>query len=171
MYSSTLSSTSALDEVGGQRYAPAALPPGKTRYPWYRWPDGTRRRSGRVRKIPPPPRIRSPDRPARSKPLHRLSYRGPQPACPTLNSVFAGLMAYDTKTAILQCKIWTSVFGSFLPSFFTYLPPSLLFSLPVYFYFSSLGLSCFPLMPLVFLPASSAARQHFPLIRRSLGYV
>ena len=29
MYSSTLSLTSALDWVGGQRHAPAALPPGK----------------------------------------------------------------------------------------------------------------------------------------------
>ena len=35
-YSSTLPSTSALDGVGGQRNAPAALPPGKTRYPFYR---------------------------------------------------------------------------------------------------------------------------------------
>jgi len=32
MYSSTVSLTSALDGVGGQRHAPAALPPGK-------WPD------------------------------------------------------------------------------------------------------------------------------------
>jgi len=32
MYSSTLPSTSALDGVGGQRHAPAALPPGKTQY-------------------------------------------------------------------------------------------------------------------------------------------
>ena len=32
-YSSTLSLTSALDGVGGQRHAPAALRPGKTRYP------------------------------------------------------------------------------------------------------------------------------------------
>jgi hypothetical protein len=30
-YSSTLSLTSALDGVGGQHHAPAALPPGKTR--------------------------------------------------------------------------------------------------------------------------------------------
>ena len=30
MYSSTLSLTLAPDGVGGQRYAPAALPPGKT---------------------------------------------------------------------------------------------------------------------------------------------
>ena len=29
MYSCTFSSTSALDGVGGQRHAPAALPPGK----------------------------------------------------------------------------------------------------------------------------------------------
>jgi hypothetical protein len=36
MYNSTLSLTSDLDGVGGQRHAPAALPPGKTRYPWYR---------------------------------------------------------------------------------------------------------------------------------------
>jgi hypothetical protein len=32
-YSSTLSLTSAIDGVGGQRYAPAALPPGKDQYP------------------------------------------------------------------------------------------------------------------------------------------
>ena len=32
-YTSTLSLTSALDGVGGQRHVPAALPPGKSRYP------------------------------------------------------------------------------------------------------------------------------------------
>ena len=36
MYSSTLSLTSALDGVGRQGHALAALPPGKTRYPMYR---------------------------------------------------------------------------------------------------------------------------------------
>jgi hypothetical protein len=35
MYSSTLSSTSALEWVGGQRHVPAALPPGNTRHPWW----------------------------------------------------------------------------------------------------------------------------------------
>jgi len=52
-YSSTLSLTSTLDGVGGQRHAPAALPPVKTRYPLYwrlSWPQG---RSGRVRKSRP----------------------------------------------------------------------------------------------------------------------
>jgi len=39
-YSSTLSLTSALDGVGGQRHATVALPPGKTRYPMYRWGPG-----------------------------------------------------------------------------------------------------------------------------------
>jgi len=34
MYSSTISLTSEPDGVGGQRHAPAALPPGKTRPVW-----------------------------------------------------------------------------------------------------------------------------------------
>jgi hypothetical protein len=41
--------------VGGQRHAPIAWPPGKTRYPLYRrlgWPQGP---SGRARKISPLP--------------------------------------------------------------------------------------------------------------------
>jgi hypothetical protein len=52
-----LSLTSALDGVGGQRYAPATLRPGKTRYPLYRRLGGPQGRSERVWKIslPPPP--------------------------------------------------------------------------------------------------------------------
>ena len=41
--------------VGGQRQAPAALPPGKTRYPSYKRLGGPPARSGRVWKISPPP--------------------------------------------------------------------------------------------------------------------
>ena len=52
--------------MGGQRYAPAAVPPGKTWYLFYRRLGEPQGRSGRVRKISPPTRIRSPDRPARS---------------------------------------------------------------------------------------------------------
>jgi len=52
--------------VGGQSHAPAALLPGKTRYPLYRRLGGPQGRSGRVRKISSPTGIRSPDRPARS---------------------------------------------------------------------------------------------------------
>ena len=62
--------------VRGQHHAPAALPPEKTRYPLYRRLGGPQGRSGRVRKIPPPPTgIRSPDRSGRSESLYRLSYR------------------------------------------------------------------------------------------------
>ena len=41
--------------VGGQRHAPAALSPGKTRYPLHRRLGGLQSRSGQVRKISPPP--------------------------------------------------------------------------------------------------------------------
>ena len=41
--------------VGGQRHSPAALPPGKTRYPLYGRLGGLQGRSGRMRKISPPP--------------------------------------------------------------------------------------------------------------------
>jgi len=41
--------------VSGQRYAPAALSPGKTRYPLYGRLGGSQGWSGRVRKISPPP--------------------------------------------------------------------------------------------------------------------
>jgi hypothetical protein len=41
-------------EVGGQRHAPAALPPGKTRYPLYRRLGEPQSRSGQVRKFHPP---------------------------------------------------------------------------------------------------------------------
>ena len=41
--------------VGGQHHAPAALPPGMTRYPFYRSLGGPQGRPGRVRKISPPP--------------------------------------------------------------------------------------------------------------------
>ena len=51
-----------------------SLPPRKTRYPLYRRLGGPRGRSGQVRNILPPTGIRSPDRPARSQSLYRLSY-------------------------------------------------------------------------------------------------
>jgi hypothetical protein len=40
--------------MGGQRHAPAALRPGKTRYPLYRRLVGPQGRPGRERKISPP---------------------------------------------------------------------------------------------------------------------
>ena len=41
--------------VGGQRHAPAALPPGKSRYPLYWRLGGPQGRSGRLQKISPAP--------------------------------------------------------------------------------------------------------------------
>ena len=55
MYSCTLSLTSALDGLGGQRHSPVILPPGKTRRLLYRRVGGTQGRSGPVRKISSPP--------------------------------------------------------------------------------------------------------------------
>jgi hypothetical protein len=70
-----LSLTSALDAVGGQRHAPAALPPGKTRYPLHRRLGRPQGRSGRVRKISPPPEFYP--RTVQSV-LYRIRYSGPQ---------------------------------------------------------------------------------------------
>ena len=55
MCSSTRSLTLAVDGVGGQRYSPPDLAPGKeTWHPFYRRLGGPQGRSGRVRKISPP---------------------------------------------------------------------------------------------------------------------
>ena len=67
--------TTALEVGEGSPSRPGrSLLPGKTRYPLYRWLGGPQGRSGQVRKISPPTRIRSPDRPARSQSLYRLHY-------------------------------------------------------------------------------------------------
>jgi hypothetical protein len=54
-YSHTLYLTSFLGGMGDQRHTPAALPPGKSRYPLYRKMGGPQGQSGQVRKISPPP--------------------------------------------------------------------------------------------------------------------
>jgi hypothetical protein len=64
--------------VGGQRQAPAALPLGKTRYQLYRGLSGPQGRSGWCGKCRPSTGIRSPDRPARSELLYRLSHPSPR---------------------------------------------------------------------------------------------
>jgi hypothetical protein len=50
-----LSLTSVVDGDGGQSHTPAALPPGKSRYPLDRRLGGPQGRSGQVRKISPAP--------------------------------------------------------------------------------------------------------------------
>jgi hypothetical protein len=53
-HSSTIALNSAVDGVGGRRHAPAALPPGKTRYPLHRWLGAPQGPSLRVQQISPP---------------------------------------------------------------------------------------------------------------------
>ena len=63
--------------VGGQRHAPAALPPGKDPVPIFYeadWaPEQVWTGAGNLASAG----IRSPNRPARSESLYRLSYPGP----------------------------------------------------------------------------------------------
>ena len=95
--------------VGGQRHAPAALSPGETRYSLYRRLGGPQGRSGRVRKIPPPPTgIRSPDRPSRSQSLYRLRYPG-SPSANQGGTFFffnkpGEVMRYDCVLGFKICK-------------------------------------------------------------------
>ena len=88
--------------VRGQHHAPAALPPGKTRYSLYRRLGGPQGRSGRVRKISPPTGIRSPDRPARSESLYRLSYSGRQKFMYLYLFYYTVSVAYRRMLAALQ---------------------------------------------------------------------
>jgi len=57
MYNTTLYLTSALDGVGRQRHAPAALHPEKIWYQLYKRLGKPHGQSVRVRKISPPPRF------------------------------------------------------------------------------------------------------------------
>ena len=64
--------------VGGERHAPAALPPWMTRHPFVQkaaWALGPVSRGAENLASTG---IRSPDRPARSESLYRLRYSGPQ---------------------------------------------------------------------------------------------
>ena len=76
-YNSTLSLISAPNGVDGQRHAPAALPPGKTRHSLYKRLGGPQDRSVRVRTISPPNVFRTSDSPARSESLYWLRYLCP----------------------------------------------------------------------------------------------
>ena len=67
-----------------------SLPPGKTRYPLYRRLGEHQSRSGQVKEIPPG--IRSPDRPAHSQSLYRLSYPDHQICSITGNNSWPSLI-------------------------------------------------------------------------------
>ena len=86
--------------VGGQRHAPVALTPRKTRHPLYRSLGGPQGRSGRVR-------IRSPDRPASSESLYRLSYSGRR-GCVCRHKKLA-MWHNTTYTVILALYVYVSL--------------------------------------------------------------
>ena len=73
-YISTPSLTSALDGVGGQRHAPAALPPEKDPVSVVQEAGWTPGPVWTGAENLAPKGTRSPDRPARSEPLYRLCY-------------------------------------------------------------------------------------------------
>jgi hypothetical protein len=63
-------------EVGCQRHAPAALPQGKSRYPFVSKSGWASEPVWTGEENLAPTGIRSPDRPARSESLYRLTYPG-----------------------------------------------------------------------------------------------
>ena len=85
-------------EMGGQRHAPAALPPGKR-------PGATlyKRMGGDPGPVwtgaenPAPNGIRFPDHPARSESLYRLSHPGPYLGCARGNALTMRLWDYRCK--------------------------------------------------------------------------
>ena len=97
-----------------RRHAPAALPPGKTRYLQHSMLGGPQGRPGQVRKISPHTGIRSPDRPARSQSLYRLRYRAHRKGrdgCYDLEYYFVGtfLIFLTLKTTCLLAHFFLLV--------------------------------------------------------------
>ena len=97
--------------VGGQRHAPAALLPAKTRYPLYGRLGGPQGRSGQVRKVSPPTGTRSLDRSARSESLYLLSYPGPPGSAVffciyLVNGTFTGKEKYYSQNVFLSTTLF-----------------------------------------------------------------
>ena len=93
--------------VGGQRYAPVVLPPGTTRYQMCRRLGGPQARSGRVRKIlpPPPNRIRSLDRVAIPTELYRPKLNmaeGELPGCSACLWISSAVREIPERTRALR---------------------------------------------------------------------
>ena len=95
--------TTALEGDEGSESRPGrSLPPGKTRYPLYRRLGGPQGRSGQVRKISSPTGIRSPDLPARSQSLYRLSY----PSSRVSRRNLLGLLTLEYEGNRILRKVW-----------------------------------------------------------------
>jgi hypothetical protein len=109
--------------VGGKRHAPAALPPGDNRYWLYKRLDWLQDPvwTGEVNLALNG--IRYPDRPARSKWLHRLSCPGPGSkisVCKICGELSGPLKDCSRNTSFFPCQFSTYVLCSFV-----YLSPAL----------------------------------------------
>ena len=88
--------------MGGQHHAPAALPPGKI--PLYRRLGGPQGRSGRVRKISPPPGFDPRTVQPVAQSLYRLSYPAHTDArLLPLNAFIACQFTLSTLTSFIIC--------------------------------------------------------------------
>jgi hypothetical protein len=94
---------------GSQRHDPAALPPGKTRYPSYRRLVEIQDCFGRVRQISPPTGIRSPERTARSDSLYQLSYPGLLTRISSNSSSSSSGSSSSSKIMFIWCQGLVSV--------------------------------------------------------------
>ena len=90
--------------LGGQRHAPAALSPGKNRYPLYRRLGGSHGWSGRGRKFSPLPAYDPRTAQPVASCIHRLSYPGQQ--SPNAEAFFASGIFY---CAVPFCEIFYCV--------------------------------------------------------------
>ena len=139
--------------MGGQHHAPAASPPGKTRYPLYRRLGGPQGWSGRVRKISPHTGIRSPDRPARSESLYRLSYPGRLLACLAFISIgvfsrastINGISFLPSQTCDFGINNTSFITGPFLGAFEQFPKAAVSFIVSVSSFFRPRGITRLPL--------------------------
>ena len=100
--------------MGGQRHAPAALPPRKPRSPLCTRLGGPQDRSGQVRNVSSPTRIRLPDRPSRSSRYTDWAI----PAHGRLQcSIASGEMWYPLRRYVRSLQLLNSITcSSLLPS-------------------------------------------------------
>jgi hypothetical protein len=86
--------------VDGPRHAPAALPPGKARYPLYRRLAGSQGRSGQVQKISPPPEFDP-------RTVHHVASRYTDWAIPTHRCITVGYALHLRYVYVTELALWS----------------------------------------------------------------
>jgi len=124
--------------VGSASRPGHSLRPGKTRYPLYRRLGGLQGRSGQVRKISPPTKIRSPYRPARSSVTIPTDLPGP-------------LKIYKHRVIVCVCVCVCNILNSFRVTYS--------FVSRVYYCSKIVGVSVRHIMTLIF--KVSISQLHF----------